>query len=373
MTDHDGFLDALLTAFSNQVFLAGRYADERLALPKDDVLRVFLPDFHWMSTICLQRYTGGYQFNGNLPLPDGRPTFATLLGVLENVQAGGGFELFQLGDRFDLWREMTDADPDVLTAYRRVRDDAAVSGLASRLNDLGARYIRGNHDAWLAEVEPQIQEPVSFKELPAAKNNILLTHGHRYDNVEMLLPDKLKAVFVGLAPKIRPGTYAVGPFSNKNAGKIVKFLAIRKRANNPMLFPNVVPDGARFIQSRADVDAIATDSVTYLDAARFSHGTGNRNDFEHISYLTFGDKVLTFEQNHPEDHAVHVIGHTHHARILVDRLPSGRPHVTLDCGGWIENCTVRLKATGSSHVAPSAQIGVQHGNDLRIYQLGGNF
>src|SRR5512135_1135836 len=96
MTDHDGFLDALLPAFPGQVFLAGRYADDALGLPDDGVLRVFLPDFHWMSIPCLQRYTGGYQFNGNLPLPDGRPLFATLLGLLESLHAAGGLEVYQL-------------------------------------------------------------------------------------------------------------------------------------------------------------------------------------------------------------------------------------------------------------------------------------
>ncbi len=43
----------------------------------------------------------------------------------------------------------------------------------------------------------------------------------------------------------------------------------------------------------------------------------------------------------------------------------------MDCGGWIENCTVYDEQLRASHLAPSAQVGVQRGNELRIYQLGG--
>jgi hypothetical protein len=41
----------------------------------------------------------------------------------------------------------------------------------------------------------------------------------------------------------------------------------------------------------------------------------------------------------------------------------------MDCGGWIEQCTIANP--GGTHHAPSAQVGVQCGDDLRIYQLGG--
>jgi hypothetical protein len=44
----------------------------------------------------------------------------------------------------------------------------------------------------------------------------------------------------------------------------------------------------------------------------------------------------------------------------------------MDCGGWIENCTIVDPASKAIITAPSRQIGVQCGNDLRIYQLGGN-
>jgi UDP-2,3-diacylglucosamine pyrophosphatase LpxH len=366
MVSHQDFLSALLDAFPSQVFLAARYEGD-LELT-DPTLRVFLPDFHWMSARTLDRYSGGYQFTGN---EIGQPSLATLLGVLESL--AGAVEIFQLGDRFDLWRELTRDDSDVSTAYQRVRNDASVSGLASRLNALKTTYIRGNHDTWLSEVENvSFGEPPSFPEREAADKRIFITHGHRYDNIEMLLPDKLKAELVGICPKIKPTTKAVGVFTSRNRQGIDRFQKLRQKASFPRdLHPTVRPDGARHVSKLSDIDSISQSLVTALDVVTFFHGTGDRDDFEHISYLTFGGQIMTFEQNHPSDHRLYVIGHTHHARILVDKV-GGRPLVTLDCGGWIENCTVVDPKTNTIHTAPSRQVGVQCGNDVRIYQLGGN-
>jgi hypothetical protein len=374
MGDHTSFLEALLTAFPDQVHLVARFASEDLAFT-DATLRVFLPDFHWMSRQCLQRYSGGYEFNGNRLLKDGRPAFHALLQILEGIRGSAEpLEVFQLGDRFDLWREMTHDDPNVLTAYQRLRNDPEVVGLNLRLDTLDTQYIRGNHDAWLGEVEKDPAIKPSKGEISAASDNIFLAHGHRYDNVEAILPDALKADLVGLCPKVKPGTHAIGPFTIQTMKKLNGFLDLRRKAKYPPdLFPVVTPDGARLLSQPADIDALeAHGFTTSLDVRNFLHGDDYRNDFEHASYLTFGGKIFKFEQNHPTDHRVYVIGHTHHARILVDLLPTGKPLVTMDCGGWIENCTVYSDKMKASVVAPSAQVGVQCGNDLRIYQLGGN-
>jgi UDP-2,3-diacylglucosamine pyrophosphatase LpxH len=374
MASHDSFLGELLQVFPNQVHLVARFSDAALGFDDAATLRVFLPDFHWMSRSCLERYSGGYQFTGNRLLK-GRPMFHAFVRILETVKAANEpLEVYQLGDRLDLWREMTKDDPDVRVAYNRVRNDPDVQGLADRLDALEVKYIRGNHDAWLAEVEAAGGIRPSAPELTAAGDNIFLTHGHRYDNIEMILSDSLQAAFVGILPKIKPGTHATGPFSPATMKKLNGYLTLREKLKFPPDFPppTVVPDGARLIRQAADIDVIEGQFTTFLDLRRFLHGEGIRNDFEHASYLTFGDKIFTVEQNHPRDHHVYVIGHTHHARLLVDHRPSGKLLVTMDCGGWIENCTVYNDKAKQSLIAPSAQVGVQCGNDLRIYQLGGN-
>ena len=40
----------------------------------------------------------------------------------------------------------------------------------------------------------------------------------------------------------------------------------------------------------------------------------------------------------------------------------------MDVGAWIEQCTYPLDA-GETVTEPSAQLGVIHGNDVRLYQM----
>lgn len=101
---------------------------------------------------------------------------------------------------------------------------------------------------------------------------------------------------------------------------------------------------------------------------------GEANDFEnHISFLRFAGKIYDTEsRRRAQARRVYVIGHSHNARMFVDRHPrEGGPLVTMDCGGWIEQCTITTSRGGVTHAANSAQIGVQCGNDLRTYQLTG--
>ena len=366
--DQDSFLDQLLLpAFPGQVSLVGRYANPALGFDEASV-RIFLPDFHWMSAVCLKRYTGGYHFNGNLTIPTVGPMFAAVLGVLEKLDQP---EIYQLGDRYDLWRELTpDDDSDVLPAYNRIRRDPDVSGLADRLDALNTQYVRGNHDHWLGKLENQVKDAGRCC-IESPDGKILLRHGHRYDSIERILPDEVKVGGVWLCPTVKPSKHKVGPFSKENIKGIDDFLALREKAGPDLgLYPTVQPDGAIPITGSSDIGKIENSAETYLDLARFWHGTGGLNDFEHVSYLTFGDQIMRFEQSLRKDHCLHVIGHTHHARLLVDKLPGGRLFVILDVGGWIEDCTIRPEKI-QAYRAPSAQIGVQIGNDIRLYQLGG--
>ena len=47
-----------------------------------------------------------------------------------------------------------------------------------------------------------------------------------------------------------------------------------------------------------------------------------------------------------------IIGHTHHARIAVRKMPNGTPFTLIDCGAWIEKC---VDADGTN-AFPNAQI-----------------
>ena len=86
MANHDSFLDQLLRSIPRiRCTWWRRFADDALGFEDATILRVFLPDFHWMSRSCLQRYSGGYQFTGN-KLLNGTPMFHALLRILEDGQ-----------------------------------------------------------------------------------------------------------------------------------------------------------------------------------------------------------------------------------------------------------------------------------------------
>jgi hypothetical protein len=56
-----------------------------------------------------------------------------------------------------------------------------------------------------------------------------------------------------------------------------------------------------------------------------------------------------------------VIGHTHHARLVVDHTAH---LVLMDCGTWIESYQVDREPK-----RPNRQLGAVSGADLRIYQF----
>jgi len=365
---HDALLTDLLSAFPNEVFLVGQYADPNLGF--GDEMRVFLPDFHWMSRQTLKRFTGGYGFNDGMTR-GGKPLFGTLLDLLEDAKLGdASLEIYQLGDSFDLWREVTSESEGVPAAFNRLRNDPLVKLLADRLVGLGTKFIRGNHDAWLKSTSHGLGSLEDVYE--PADGKILVTHGHRYDNIEKILPDEVKDFFVQLASTVKPRKLWVGAFSKASITRLNRLLELRKRPSFPKdIYPTVEPEGAIKITSVTGPANLASTWQFHLDLRDFSHGSGIFDDFEHVDYLQFGDDIFAQESIHATDHALYVIGHTHHARLLVDKTPFGKPLVIMDCGGWIEWCHVKQTPNADADVVPSAQVGVQQGNEVRIYQLGG--
>lgn len=362
---HDKVLTDLLAAFPEEVFLVGRYEDAALGL--GDALRVFIPDLHWMSRWRAMRFTGGYEFNGR-SAASGVPLFGTLLDLLEDWKDGDeSTEVYQLGDAFDLWREVASADETAQSAYDRVRSDVFVRPLADRLVALGTKFVRGNHDAWLKSTEhalPSLEDAYSV-------GGVEVAHGDEYDSLERTLPDDVQVFFVQVATAVKPRKLRVGAFRKSAVRKLASFLALRERPGFPRdLYPTVEPEGALPIERLSDVPELAKSWQLHLDVRAFSHGSGRYNDFEHIDYLAFGDDVWRREATHASDHSLYVIGHTHHARLLVDRTPLGKPLVIMDCGGWIEWCRVMPKPGETAVAVPSAQLGVQQGNEVRVYQLG---
>jgi len=353
MADQNDFLETLLGRFS--VFLVNRYADPGLGFENDPTLRVFIPDLHWISMDRMSHFQD-YHFNG-LDL------FPVLLDLLEQTP---GVEVYQSGDRLDFWRQDPPDGMDADEVFESITGDPKIQPMHRGLVDLGATIVRGNHDSPLTAMttapEDARPEVKSF-----AGGMMFLTHGHIWDQIERL-PNKWKAALVIRAEHVHAGLYKVGPFPDGYENTIAILLRARKsdpRLNFPIVIPN--PTGAVPIAGTADVEACKNMFLRidgFEDPLTSAHG---RDDFHQTAgVITFGGDVRARART-PEgrDCRLFVIGHTHRARLLVDRHPSGGPLVTMDCGAWIEKCTIQ-----GGRSMPSAQFGVQSGNELRVYQLG---
>jgi hypothetical protein len=342
ITDHDSLLTALLAKF--KVFLLNRFHHEDLGFD-DQTIRVFLPDLHWISEADMERFPK-YRFNGMELLPK-------LFSVLEDVSS---INVYQTGDRLDFWRASVPKHSTPEATLDAILGDPKIQALHGRLQAFRPTVLPGNHDRWISGLED-----VSPEVTPDLDGKIFLTHGHIWDQVERL-PDSWKQWAVSLAKNVQGRNVPVGPVTKKTLDQIKLILKVRK-SHPEQAMPMVVKTvGAVPLTSPADVKV--ENAYLPIDELKIASLDEAFDDFHDVSgIVAFGGDVRQHARVHPECR-VFVIGHTHHARILVDRHPLGGPLVTMDCGAWIENCTVQ-----GDKAIPSAQFGVQCGNDLRVYQL----
>ncbi len=356
--DHGDFLDALLRRL--QVFLVNRYvppAGQSLGFGSDVTLRVFLPDLHWVSKDRMDAFIN-YRFNGVILFP----ILLDILGQVDNV------EVYQTGDRLDFWRQSPPSGMSAEEVFARITGDPVIKPMHDGLNALRPTILRGNHDQPLEQISapPEGDRPET---LLTSDGRLFLTHGHIWDQLERL-PAKWKETAVIHAEQIHSGLYQVGQLPAGYEKAVKRQLLARKRdrsRNWPIVIPR--PTGAIPLSSPNDIDGLGS---MYLDISAFqSSEAGDPFDDFHqtAGIITFGGDVRARGRTEGIGCRLFVVGHTHHARLLVDAHPldeSGNsPLVTMDCGGWIEKST-----THGGNTIPSAQFGVQCGDELRIYQLG---
>lgn len=76
---------------------------------------------------------------------------------------------------------------------------------------------------------------------------------------------------------------------------------------------------------------------------------------------------ITGRSRNPSEREVYLFVPDLHLVSPARRLHFGH-YCLMDNGAWIEHCTYRL-AEGDEVTEPSAQFGVIHGNDIRVYQI----
>ena len=321
-----------------RVQLVACLQDDRLNFPQSNELHVFIPDLHLIT--AARRVEAGYLYGTNYP--------ALLEAVVKSLRAlklasapGGEVVVYQIGDLFDLWRQVDGLDPNA-NAASAIQNDQASLVAALRDAGLNAQFLLGNHDYDLYRFPAFDAWQRSYAIAPS----VMLLHGDVFDWVEKL-PGELKNLVLYLFSASHPAGTAelekLRPLNNQQrAGR--KF---RNFIQNQVAAPTGKWREARAGGESWNVQVAGTapkEMLLYLDAARQKCVEANGQ---------FGS-ALTMA----------VIGHTHQARIAVHDAEDGF-FALMDCGAWIENCCTADDATPRAN----AQIAALGANEARIYQL----
>jgi hypothetical protein len=366
MAAHDEVISALMEVLeqeNGEIRLLGRINDPVINNRSDREVFLFVPDLHVISPERQERF-GRYGFNHaetNL--------LARLLLRLEALRSqwelDGDNKLVtvQLGDFFDLWREFPRAaDPDAIgdDVHGQLRD-VLYRGLDRGEACLRATMILGNHDTKrgipLEEIPFRLK---SFNRSGDGNPFLFTNHGDAFDIIERLVPDPIQEFVVNFIGSLTPtNKYWVGNWG-KAASEINKRLGDMEEA---VVAPNHVLDavsGAPRVEPDTNLPvrlAVEVDSADGVDHGSFE---------KYYRSIIMADGAGTVSQSL----RVVAIGHTHHAAmILCEPGGGGRPLLMMDVGAWIENCSYPLEEGGPPVQEPSAQLGVIHGNDARIYQI----
>jgi UDP-2,3-diacylglucosamine pyrophosphatase LpxH len=336
MSLHSDLLGRLQAVASVQ--LVARLQDDRLNFPQAGELHVFIPDIHLIT--AARRIEGGYTYGTNHP--------ALLEAVVKALRAlkldaapAGEVVVYQIGDLFDLWRQVDGLDPNA-NAASAIQNDQASLLAALRDADLNAQFLLGNHDYDLYRFPNFDAWQRSFVLAPS----VMLLHGDVFDWVEKL-PDELQNLVLFLFTASHPAGTAdlekLRPLNRKRrAGRKFRDF-IQNQAPAPTgHWRDAGDDGQSW---NVQVEGTAPkEMLLYLDAARQKCGEANRQ---------FGSAL-----------SMAVIGHTHQARIAVHDTED-EFFALMDCGAWIENCSTADDPTPRQN----AQIAALGANEARIYQL----
>jgi UDP-2,3-diacylglucosamine pyrophosphatase LpxH len=336
MSLHADLLGRLRAIASVQ--LVARLQDARLNFPQANELHVFIPDIHLITGD--RRVEGGYQYGTNHPA-----LLRTVVQALRALQLAaapaGEVVVYQIGDLFDLWRQVDGLDPNA-NAASAIQNDQASLLAALRDPDLNTQFLLGNHDYDLYRFPNFDAWQRSFVLAPS----VMLLHGDVFDWVEKL-PDELQNLVLFLFTASHPAGTAdlekLRPLNNRQRGGRKFRDYIQNRVPAPTGQWRETSDDGRNWNVQVEGTA-PKEMLLYLDEARQKCGEANRQ---------FGGALQ-----------IAVIGHTHQARIAVHDAED-EFFALMDCGAWIENCSTADDPTPR----PNAQIAALGANEARIYQL----
>jgi UDP-2,3-diacylglucosamine pyrophosphatase LpxH len=331
MSLHDRLLTALEAVAD--VALVSKLRDPRLRFPDPSRLNVFVPDLHLVTA------RRQFRFGTNAP-----ETLAAVLRRLRDFRSEAQPDhvvVYQIGDLLDLWRETDGLDPDADVAS--AIEDACPDVIEAIYDAaLDTQFLLGNHDYDLYRWPNYDVWRRYFYLLPST----LVLHGDIFDWIEKL-PDEVQNFFVHLfAPNVQPGRAQLEAMRPLNLAMRASlrpggFVQAGEAPVRRLLAPADVADAGRFNVQDAQSPP---EMLRFFDSARQKCGEVNQQ---------FGLDLTTL-----------VIGHTHHARIVVHE-DGDALFALVDCGAWIEDCITEDDPTPRAN----AQIAALGENEIRIYQL----
>jgi hypothetical protein len=362
---HDEIVLSLLEVLGplkGEIRLLGRVNDPVIGNPSEREIFLIVPDLHLLSPQRRQRFKYGFNHSesGLLARLLGR-----IAGLRDSWEVSRDRKLVtvQIGDFFDLWREFpgsakpADISDDACGDLR----DILYRGIDRGESCLKATMLLGNHDTKRSDPLQEISFRHKFFNRPqdGEKPFLFGTHGDAFDILETMLPDAIQefaVYFIGAFAE--PNKYPAMEWSKQTAG-INKSIGNLEKAITDPEHSLDAPDGAILVGPEMSLPPLLCQEIASPD--------GTANPYFEKLYRSID---FARQRNLPGQHvSVVTMGHTHQASLILCRPGGERPMVLMDVGAWIENCTYSLAESGTVVTEPSAQLGVIHGNDARIYQI----
>jgi UDP-2,3-diacylglucosamine pyrophosphatase LpxH len=362
---HDEIIEAILSVVAprkGDLRLLGRVQDPLLGHAAADDVFFLIPDLH-LLTPERQEAFGKREFNYRDPC-----LLAEILNALAVLKKkwddSGNVKLrtFQIGDFFDIWREFprqVDASKIGDGVYSPLRD-ILYRGIYRGLACLKTTFMLGNHDIRNADRLSELNfwtKAFNYTGRPAEKPFLLTLHGDAFDFIEKF-PTWLKALAVNLAGNsTQVNAYPVGV----DMTRINKPL---KELSGAVTEPEheLSVQGALKITPGGRLPRFLCDEANNLRSTPLPHRFLGKI---HDVLGTAREENLT-----GSDVRIVALGHTHQAKMVLYTPDADEPpFLVMDVGAWIEDCKYIQAENGKMITEPSAQIGVIHANDARLYQI----
>jgi UDP-2,3-diacylglucosamine pyrophosphatase LpxH len=354
------------TAKRPGVSLVSRLNEAALNLDRNQTVHVFIPDCHIVTPADLPTWEGAVCTEANLK------TLLALVGVLTELKNRLRLEIWQLGDLFDFWRI---GDTRQSVQYRRKALQSKCKDSWDAFDSAMVHRLVGNHDDPLEDAPDSLKLELCIPPEPdqSADSDVLILHGHQFDPIESL-DSRIKEFFMrGATQRVDKVARDMITAASPNWSRAPDPRVRRRRPpldenhrweflNYGLTLPDLVP-----LQG-SQVNVMAAAPVWRLEGSGALLGTGGEwVDANYQQLYVKARERADQETARGRDLSLVVIGHTHHARIILGARSDRKPFAFMDCGAWVG--TGFLSASMPEPIW-NRQIGVKVGGDLRIYQLG---